>query len=197
MFSQEAALQQIYDLVPDANWDLGLRVWRQFFEFPREISSLPKPKAEKETPETEDTDTKTEQGDCSETDSKTNGATGGTPITEGGDAATTPDGSTEPEVKKPKVLDPDMPYFRATCYRSGGKHIFQSPQAAIHFGGAVQDYFGWNVNLKNFDIETVLTVEGNHVYLSIALTKESLHHRNLILFGPTSLRPTIAYGMLR
>ena len=38
-------------------------------------------------------------------------------------------------------------------YRTGEKHVFQSPQAACHFGGCVQDYFGWNVNLKQFDIE--------------------------------------------
>ena len=33
--------------------------------------------------------------------------------------------------------------------------------------------------------------------LGISLTKESLHRRNIANFGPTTLRPTIAYCMLR
>lgn len=33
--------------------------------------------------------------------------------------------------------------------------------------------------------------------IGIALTEESLHRRNITHFGPTTLRSTLAYGMLR
>lgn len=35
------------------------------------------------------------------------------------------------------------------------------------------------------------------VLISLKLTKVSLHNRSLVQLGPTSLRPTIAYNMLR
>ena len=106
-------------------------------------------------------------------------------------------GEGTPDSKVAK-LDPNRELsFRATCYRSGAKHIFESPQAARSFGGALQDYFNWKVDLSNFDLEAVLTIENRHVYVSIMLTKKSLHRRNIAHFGPTTLRPTIAYGMLR
>jgi 23S rRNA G2445 N2-methylase RlmL len=35
------------------------------------------------------------------------------------------------------------------------------------------------------------------MYYGIALTKESKHHRNINFFGPTTLRATICYNMLR
>jgi len=90
-----------------------------------------------------------------------------------------------------------LPSFRATCYRTGNHHCFQSPLAAAQFGGAVQDYFGWNVNLSNYDIEVVLCIEDRDVRVGIALTNQSLHRRHITHFGRTTLRPTIAHGMLR
>lgn len=35
------------------------------------------------------------------------------------------------------------------------------------------------------------------MYYGIALTKESKHHRNINFFGPTTLRATICYNLLR
>jgi len=87
--------------------------------------------------------------------------------------------------------------FRATCYRTGKHHCFQSPAAAAHFGGAVQDYFGWNVDLNNYDIELVLCIESRDIRIGISLTNQSLHRRHITHFGKTTLRPTVAYGMLR
>ena len=99
--------------------------------------------------------------------------------------------------KKTSVpVNPLMPGFRATCYRTGLKHCFKSPEAQIYFGGAIQDYFGWNVNLKNYDIEAVLDINDDHLTFAIALTHESRHKRHIAHFGPTTLRPTIAYNML-
>ena len=69
--------------------------------------------------------------------------------------------------------------------------------AAAQFGGAINDYFGWNVDLENYDLEVVLNINDNNIRVCVALTKESLHRRDIVKFGATTLRPTIAYGMLR
>lgn len=70
-------------------------------------------------------------------------------------------------------------------------------QAAACFGGAIQDYFGWNVDLVDHDLEIVLCIDDDDVRVCVSLTRESLHRRDIVKFGPTTLRPTIAYGMLR
>ena len=93
--------------------------------------------------------------------------------------------------------NPLMPAFRVTCNRTGSNHCFDSMGAAANFGGGVNEYFGWNVSMKNFDIEVLLNIDDDAVRVCIALTKESLHKRNLVAFGHTTLRPTIAYCMLR
>jgi len=41
-----------------------------------------------------------------------------------------------------------------------------------------------------------LFVDKTSVSVAFALTRESLHKRNVVAFGPTTLRPTIAYNML-
>ncbi|XP_053376777.1 tRNA (guanine(6)-N2)-methyltransferase THUMP3-like [Mercenaria mercenaria] len=109
--------------------------------------------------------------------------------------------STETVTKKPRVREnpwnPMMPSFRVTCYRVGDKHNFDSMTAAANFGGAIYRYFGWNVKMTEFDIEVILGIDDQEVTVSLGLTKESLHRRNITHFGPTTLRPTIAYGMLR
>lgn len=53
----------------------------------------------------------------------------------------------------PRRLNPNLPGFRCTCYRTGDNHPFQSMDVACAVGGSIQDYFGWNVDLKNHDIE--------------------------------------------
>ncbi|UYV63988.1 THUMPD3 [Cordylochernes scorpioides] len=101
----------------------------------------------------------------------------------------------------PQLLDQtqggDKPTFRATCNRSGKSHAFTSMEAAAAFGGAVNDRFHWRIDLKNFDLEVVLNIVEHSLYVCLALTKESLHRRNLHHFGPTSLRATICYSLLR
>ena len=104
-------------------------------------------------------------------------------------------------VKKPRTRenpwDPLKPAFRVTCNRVGDNHNFDSMTAAANFGGAIYRYFGWNVEMKNFDIEVMLNIEDEEVTVCIGLTRESLHRRNIDYFGPTTLRPTLAYNMLR
>lgn len=87
--------------------------------------------------------------------------------------------------------------FRVTCNRAGDKHSFTSNDAARDFGGAVQDHFQWKADMTNFDVEVLLNISYNEMLVGIALTEESLHRRNITHFGPTTLRSTLAYGMLR
>ncbi|XP_035244515.1 THUMP domain-containing protein 3 isoform X1 [Anguilla anguilla] len=87
--------------------------------------------------------------------------------------------------------------FRVTCNRAGDKHNFTSNEAARDFGGAVQDFFLWKPDMTKFDIEVLLNIHNSEVVIGIALTEESLHRRNITHFGPTTLRSTLAYGMLR
>ncbi|XP_061864418.1 tRNA (guanine(6)-N2)-methyltransferase THUMP3 isoform X2 [Colius striatus] len=87
--------------------------------------------------------------------------------------------------------------FRVTCNRAGDKHSFTSNEAARDFGGAVQEHFQWKADMTNFDVEVLLNIHNSEVVVGIALTEESLHRRNITHFGPTTLRSTLAYGMLR
>lgn len=87
--------------------------------------------------------------------------------------------------------------FRVTCNRAGDKHSFTSNEAARDFGGAVQEHFQWKADMTNFDVEVLLNISYNEMLVGIALTEESLHRRNITHFGPTTLRSTLAYGMLR
>ncbi|XP_029457297.1 THUMP domain-containing protein 3 [Rhinatrema bivittatum] len=87
--------------------------------------------------------------------------------------------------------------FRVTCNRAGDKHSFTSNEAARDFGGAVQEHFQWKADMTAFDVEVLLNIHSNELVVAIALTEESLHRRNITHFGPTTLRSTLAYGMLR
>lgn len=53
-----------------------------------------------------------------------------------------------------------------------------------------------------FHLKSVLLIKTispslDSMYYGIALTKESKHRRNINFFGPTTLRATICYNMLR
>uniref|UniRef100_A0A2C9JZA6 THUMP domain-containing protein n=1 Tax=Biomphalaria glabrata TaxID=6526 RepID=A0A2C9JZA6_BIOGL len=93
--------------------------------------------------------------------------------------------------------DPTKPTFRVTCNRNGESHPFDSPSAAASFGSAVNKYHQWIVDLSNYDIEVVLDIDHDEVSVCLGLTKTSLHKRNMVAFGPTTLRATICYNMLR
>ncbi|CAD7672816.1 unnamed protein product [Nyctereutes procyonoides] len=62
------------------------------------------------------------------------------------------------------------------------RNCFSSNKAARDFGGAVQDYFKWKADMTNFDVEVLLN------------THDKL---NITYFEPTTLRSTLANGMLR
>ncbi|XP_069721723.1 tRNA (guanine(6)-N2)-methyltransferase THUMP3 isoform X1 [Phaenicophaeus curvirostris] len=109
-----------------------------------------------------------------------------------GSGSKTKAGDSETSEGEAKVLK-----FRVTCNRAGDKHCFTSNEAARDFGGAVQEHFQWKADMTNFDVEVLLNIHNNEVVVGIALTEESLHRRNITHFGPTTLRSTLAYGMLR
>nr|XP_010336145.2 THUMP domain-containing protein 3 isoform X3 [Saimiri boliviensis boliviensis] len=102
----------------------------------------------------------------------------------------------ETDESSKEETEPQVLKFRVTCNRAGDKHCFTSNEAARDFGGAVQDYFKWKADMTNFDVEVLLNIHDNEVIVGIALTEESLHRRNITHFGPTTLRSTLAYGML-
>jgi len=83
-----------------------------------------------------------------------------------------------------------------TCNRTGD-HRFKSQECAAILGSIINETYHWTVSMKEYDIEVVLNIKEKHFYVCLTLTRESLHKRNLISFGPTSLRATIAYNMLR
>ena len=101
--------------------------------------------------------------------------------------------------KVPDIIQKEpIAKFRATCYRSGANcHPFGSQDVARSFGGAINDKFGWEVSMKDFDIEIVITIDVNQIYVGIGLTKVSLFKRNIEHFGPTTLRATICASMLQ
>uniref|UniRef100_A0A667X687 THUMP domain containing 3 n=1 Tax=Myripristis murdjan TaxID=586833 RepID=A0A667X687_9TELE len=100
----------------------------------------------------------------------------------------------EPEESAPEAK---LIKFRVTCSRAGDKHSFSSNEAARDFGGAVQEFFQWKADMTKFDIEVLLNIHNQEVVIGIALTEESLHRRTITHFGPTTLRSTLCYGMLR
>ncbi|KFQ38796.1 THUMP domain-containing protein 3, partial [Mesitornis unicolor] len=126
-----------------------------------------------------------EEGDNEQSDAKGELQAGCGGEASAGDDSKASDGDT-------KVLK-----FRVTCNRAGDKHSFTSNDAARYFGGAVQEHFQWKADMTNFDVEVLLNIHNNEVVVGIALTEESLHRRNITHFGPTTLRSTLAYGMLR
>ena len=87
--------------------------------------------------------------------------------------------------------------FRVTATRSGPKTLYSSVDAAKFLGSGVISSFKWSVNLKKFDVEILLSLNDEGIIVGVALTRESKYYRNLTYFGPTSLRATIAHGLLR
>uniref|UniRef100_A0A3B3UGA3 THUMP domain containing 3 n=2 Tax=Poecilia TaxID=8080 RepID=A0A3B3UGA3_9TELE len=112
-------------------------------------------------------------------------------------AEVTPDSETRQQDLEDAAPEVKLIKFRVTCNRAGDKHSFSSNEAARDFGGAVQEFFQWKADMTKFDIEVLLNIHNDEVVIGIALTEESLHRRNISHFGPTTLRSTLCYGMLR
>lgn len=99
--------------------------------------------------------------------------------------------------KKKTTAEEERTTFRVTCTRTGTKHSVSSMEVAKYFGSGVSLLFGWKVKLVHPDIEVLLSITDNDCLISISLTQDSRHLRNITHFGPTTLRSTIAYGLVR
>ncbi|CAL9704665.1 unnamed protein product [Knipowitschia caucasica] len=179
--SKEETLEELKQLASKLPWTNALEVWKSNRSFKKKKShrrgtNKPKVKTEsdgQETSEVEENEELPEPEDQSSADAETS----------------PPDLE---ETAEAKVIK-----FRVTCSRAGDKHSFSSNEAARDFGGAVQEHFQWKADMTKFDIEVLLNIHNEEVVIGIALTEESLHRRNISHFGPTTLRSTLCYGMLR
>ncbi|KAK0097648.1 hypothetical protein PV326_000523 [Microctonus aethiopoides] len=86
--------------------------------------------------------------------------------------------------------------YRVTCERNGS-HSFESGQAAHAIGGEFQDTYHWIVDLTSYQLEVLCRINNDEVILNLRVTSESLHRRNITHFGPTTLRATVCYNLLR
>ncbi|XP_017878199.1 THUMP domain-containing protein 3-like [Ceratina calcarata] len=86
--------------------------------------------------------------------------------------------------------------YRVTCERTG-KHTFESSDAARVIGGQLQDKHLWLVDLTTYYLEVVCKVTNDELVTQLRVTHESKHRRNITNFGPTTLRATVCYNLLR
>ena len=205
-------LEKLYKLPQDLDWNLALSLWKQFTEYSG-ILLKSENQGENNTLNIHVTDNKTQgigegngdndgessaDSDYKEAPAKRMKRGNGDFDNESMDHDTTSvlneEGLSVPlsESKSPALL----PKFRVTCTRTGKSHSFSSPEAAAKFGGGINDWFGWRVDLSNPDIEVLLNIVDNSVVIGIALTKETQGKRNITHFGPTTLKSSIAYCML-
>ncbi|XP_024947265.1 THUMP domain-containing protein 3 isoform X2 [Cephus cinctus] len=86
--------------------------------------------------------------------------------------------------------------FRVTCERTGS-HSFESQDVARIVGGELQDTFNWIVDLVQYHLQIVCHVKLGEIITSLRVTHESKHRRNIQFYGPTTLRSTICYSLIR
>ncbi|EFN86889.1 THUMP domain-containing protein 3 [Harpegnathos saltator] len=110
----------------------------------------------------------------------------------------------EPETTKGRKrgVDPseskegDILKFRVTCERSGN-HTFESTDVACVVGGELQTKYHWIVDLSKYHLEVICKLIEQQLITLLRVTHESKHRRNIVSFGPTTLRSTICYNLLR
>ena len=176
--SVEEALERFYRLPEELKWESAIGIWKEFNEFSSDSTFTVKNFLPILNLKSGTTDTK--------------------PAIENAKPVEKSDLATKiPPSHEQTAADRVLPRFRVTCTRTHSvpsqKHKFTSMQAAAKFGGAINDIFGWIVDLENFDLEVLLNIVDSHVVVGISLTKESLFRRNIVNFGPTTLRSTLAY----
>ncbi|KYN20046.1 PREDICTED: THUMP domain-containing protein 3-like [Trachymyrmex cornetzi] len=95
-----------------------------------------------------------------------------------------------------KSQENDILKYRVTCERSG-KHAIESKDVARVIGEILQDKFHWLVDLSMYHLEIVCKLIDDQLITHLRVTHKSKHHRNIINFGPTTLRSTICYNLLK
>ncbi|XP_075893091.1 tRNA (guanine(6)-N(2))-methyltransferase THUMP3 [Nelusetta ayraudi] len=184
--SKEEALKELQQLASNLPWTNPLEVWKQ-------NRTLRKKKGFRKGGNGANAKRSTEAAADGGEENQT------TPVVETqtttADNLPDADSSQEAPADSPPVAN--LTKFRVTCSRAGDKHSFSSNEAARDFGGAVQEFFQWKADMTKFDVEVLLNIHNEEMVVGIALTEESLHRRNISHFGPTTLRSTLCYGMLR
>ncbi|KAM4740908.1 tRNA (guanine(6)-N(2))-methyltransferase THUMP3 isoform 1-T2 [Anableps anableps] len=190
--SKEETLNELQELASKLPWTNALEVWRL-------NRTLKKKKGHRKVGNTTREKSNTEASDTAaaaeavqhELPQETS------PADDDTKAEITPDSEIRQQDLEHTTPEAKLIKFRVTCNRAGDKHSFSSNEAARDFGGAVQEFFQWKADMTKFDIEVLLNIHNEEVVIGIALTEESLHRRNISHFGPTTLRSTLCYGMLR
>uniref|UniRef100_H3DAW4 THUMP domain containing 3 n=1 Tax=Tetraodon nigroviridis TaxID=99883 RepID=H3DAW4_TETNG len=179
--SKEETLKELQELASKLPWTDALEVWRLNRSFKKKKGYRKGGAGSKMKPSNEAGDAAAEEHDLPPA------AAAEEKVESGADVEDSTEGPHGAKVTK----------FRVTCSRAGDKHSFSSNEAARDFGGAVQEFFQWKADMTKFDVEVLLNIHNEEVVIGIALTEESLHRRNISHFGPTTLRSTLCYGMLR
>lgn len=183
--SKEEALKELQQLASNLPWTNALEVWKQ-------NRTLRKKKGFRKGANGGNTKRSTEAAADGEENQTASVVETQTTTTEN-----LPDADSCQEASGDLVPAVNLTKFRVTCSRAGDKHSFSSNEAARDFGGAVQEFFQWKADMTKFDVEVLLNIHNEEMVIGIALTEESLHRRNISHFGPTTLRSTLCYGMLR
>ncbi|XP_034726139.1 THUMP domain-containing protein 3 [Etheostoma cragini] len=189
--SKEETLMEMQQLASKLPWTKALEVWKRNGTLKKKKGYRKGGNGIKVKPNSEATDAAVADTEQQELPPAASAAESLTKVENTADMETSTQEleETVPEAKPIK--------FRVTCNRAGDKHSFSSNEAARDFGGAVQEFFLWKADMTKFDIEVLLNIHNEEMVIGIALTEESLHRRNISHFGPTTLRSTLCYGMLR
>uniref|UniRef100_A0A3Q1HJI2 THUMP domain-containing protein n=1 Tax=Anabas testudineus TaxID=64144 RepID=A0A3Q1HJI2_ANATE len=189
--SKEEALMDFQQLASKLPWTNALEVWKL-------NGTLKKKKGHRKGGNGSKMKPNIEAHHATEADTEQQELTEAVDASEGQTKAESTPGLEDCEQTSEELASGAKPIkFRVTCNRAGDKHSFSSNEAARDFGGAVQEFFQWKADMTKFDIEVLLNIHNEEVVIGIALTEESLHRRNISHFGPTTLRSTLCYGMLR
>ncbi|MEA3403712.1 MAG: THUMP domain-containing protein, partial [Armatimonadota bacterium] len=88
------------------------------------------------------------------------------------------------------------PTFRITAKRSG-THEYTSMDVAAAAGAGVQERYGWDVDLEDYDYDVRVYLTDDVALVGLRLSPEPLHRRGRIEHGAASLNPTVAQAMCR
>lgn len=92
--------------------------------------------------------------------------------------------------------DSGEPSFRVTSKRTG-THDFNSIDVQCAAGQGLVDRHGWRVDLTGHDLEFRFDVHDDVCLAGLRLSDSSLHRRSRVVHGVASLKPTVAYCMIR
>lgn len=189
--SKEETLMELQQLASKLPWTNALEVWKLNGTLKKKKGFRRGGNSTKVKPNSEATDATVADSEQQEPSQEASDAESQM------QAESMPDAEASTQESEETAPEAKLIKFRVTCNRAGDKHSFSSNEVARDFGGAVQEFFQWKADMTKFDIEVLVNIHNVEVLIGIALTEESLHRRNISHFGPTTLRSTLCYGMLR